>query len=80
MDHSSCSSTFFLQKQTQSPRQPTGVEILNTAAPSTTARPATRSRGEEDETHNKLTRSEVDPKKEKGKRAVNRSGPKRKKN
>jgi hypothetical protein len=56
------------------------VEILNAATPSTITRPATRSRGEEDETHNKLTRSEVDPKKEKGKKAVNRSGLKRKKN
>jgi hypothetical protein len=47
------------------------VEIINVAAPSTTSRPATRSKGEEDETHNKLTRSEIDPKKEKGKKAVN---------
>jgi hypothetical protein len=80
MAHSPYNSAFFLQKQTQPPRQPTGVEILNAATPSTITRPATRSRGEEDETHNKLTRSEVDPKKEKGKKAVNRSGLKRKKN
>jgi hypothetical protein len=68
---------FFLQQQAQPPRQPTGVKIINVTAASTTARPATRSRGGEDETHNKPTRREVDPKKEK---AVNRSGPKRKKN
>jgi hypothetical protein len=38
------------------------VKIINVAVASTTARPATRSRGEEDETHNKPTRREVDPK------------------
>jgi len=75
--HSPCSNAFFLQQQAQPPRQPTGAEIINVAAPSTTARPATRSRGEEDETHDKLTRSEIDLK-EKGKKTMNRSGPKKK--
>jgi hypothetical protein len=76
--HSPCSNAFFLQQQAQPPRQPTGAEIINAAAPSTTTKPTTRSRGEEDETHVKLTDSEVDPKKEKGKKIVNRSGPKKK--
>ena len=56
----------------------TGAKIINAAAPSTTTRPTTRSRGEEDETHVKLTRNKVDPKKEKGKKTVNRFGPKKK--
>jgi hypothetical protein len=42
-------------QQAQPSRQPTGVKIINVVAASTTAKPATRSRGEEDETQNKLT-------------------------
>jgi hypothetical protein len=42
------------------------VKIINVIAASTTARPTTRSRGEEDKTQNKLTRYEGDPKKERG--------------
>lgn len=55
---------FFSSRLTGShhrPLPPTGVKTIH----GSTARSATRSRGEEDETHDKLTRSEADPKKEK---------------